>query len=155
MTKTKLAKLDPRKSRKLTSRECCSILGGYVGGMLTSNLIGVEAARESLEFWIECPIPWVQIRNQADRGAAETADAIAEARAMHAQDAGEGMRMYWRGLGAVIAGLRVIASERAVSTAVRWLYQTDAWWPKKPKAEPEAELDHESEGTRTPAGLNG
>ncbi len=125
--------LDPRRTRKLTSRECCAILGGYLGGMCTSDLVGVEAARSALEIWVEVDTEhvWESIRHQAKQGAGDVAVAIEESRSLQAKEADPGLRVFWRGLGALVSGLRTLASEKAVKTALTWLYVNDAFWPKK------------------------
>jgi hypothetical protein len=131
----KPAKLDVRRSRKLTSRECASILGGYVGGMATSELIGVDRARATVGMFVDPyagEAVWYALRLQAEKGSQETCDAIDAAGAeFQASSGSEAMRICWRGLGAVVGGLRVVASERAVKTALRWIYEQDGFWPEK------------------------
>ena len=128
---TKIAKLDPRKSRKLTSRECASVIGGFLGGMATSNLIGPDVARATLGLWVEgeaADALWSRLRHQATLGAAGAADAIVECREWQADGADAGHRVFWRGLGSVLSALRVRASERAVKTAATWTFQQDGFW---------------------------
>jgi hypothetical protein len=151
----KIAKLDVRKSRKLTSRECASVIGGYLGGMTTSNLIGVEVARAAIGLYVEgdtAEVIWSRFRHQADNGSGATADAVEESRQWQADGADEAHRMFWRGLGSVISGCRVLASERSVKTACTWLFQQDGFWPKPSEEGATAtdELDHDSEGMRQP-----
>jgi hypothetical protein len=129
----KPAKLDVRRSRKLTSRECSSIIGGYVGGMTTSDLVGVAVARAAVGLYVEgdvAEVIWSRFRHQADRGSGATADAVEESRQWQADGADEAHRIFWRGLGSVISGCRVLASERSVRTAIRWIYEQDEFWPK-------------------------
>jgi hypothetical protein len=123
--------LDPRRARKLTSRECSMILGGYLGGMLTSDLIGVAAARDALELWVETEEIWSSIRFQRKRGSGATSDAIDAARDLQGTGADPALRVFWRGLGSVISGLRTVASEKAVKAAVRWIHESEEWWPKE------------------------
>ena len=137
MSKDDPARLDPRRSRKLTSRECASVIGGYLGGMATSNLIGVEVARRALGLFVADAhsMIWESIRHQADKGSGETAESINDAydvaTKMQADGANEAHRVFWRGLGATVSGLRVLASEKAVKTALNWLYEQDDFWPKE------------------------
>lgn len=121
-------KLDPRRSRKLTSRECSSILGAFLGGMATSDLIGPEQAREGLKIWAECPEIWEHVRFQSERKASTTAAILENARALQADGADPALRAYWRGLGAVISGLRTVSHEKAVRAAVQWCYARDDFW---------------------------
>ena len=143
----KPAKLDPRRSRKLTSRECASVLGGFLGGMATSDLLGVSKTRSALELYVNSDSPWEAIRKQADLGSGKTGDAIEASRSLQGQSYPNADRVFWRGLGATVAGLRVLASERAVKTALRWIYEQDGFWPEE--TAPVADLDHDSESMRS------
>lgn len=61
--------------------------------------------------------------------------------------------MFWRGLGSVISGCRVLASERSVRTACTWLFQQDGFWPKEEKPEAATATDADlvsDEGLRQP-----
>jgi len=127
---SKNARLDPRRSRKLTSRECSSIIGGYLGGMATSNLAGPEIAREAIGLFATGDMAdnlWLSIRCQSQKGTNQTAMDIEKARQWQGEG-DEAHRAFWRGLGAVISGCRVLASERAVKTACAWLFEQDGFW---------------------------
>ena len=56
-------KLDPRPARTLTSRECCKVLGGLIGGLHLSGYFGnagvrscVSGIAENQELWDKLPI---------------------------------------------------------------------------------------------------
>ena len=41
-------KLDPRPARNLTSRECCKVLGGLIGGIRSAHVIPPDALRGAI-----------------------------------------------------------------------------------------------------------
>ena len=128
--KIKPARLDPRKAKKLTDRACANILGGWIGAMSSSTLYTSLQVHQALFALVTNDEVWNVIRLQSKQSARATHGGMVDALGCHAEDADPALRALWRSLGGVISGLRVLASERAVRSAVTWWCQREEDWNK-------------------------
>jgi len=126
----KRIRLDPRKARKLTDRACAHILGGWVGAMGTSSLYAPEQIREALEAIVWNESFWLTIRKQSEFSAGFVHGELDMALGLQAEAAAPEVRALYRSLGGLVSGLRVIAHERAVRTALGWWIQQDEQWKR-------------------------
>ena len=59
-TSQKVPPLDRRPARELSDRECCKILGGLIGGLLTMTT--VDTAKAAIRWWADNDAAWEPFR---------------------------------------------------------------------------------------------
>lgn len=68
--------IDPKPARKLTTRECCKIIGSLIGGL--TGMADVEDVRSAMEWWAGNDKLWEMMKIVDRRAYAEAENIISD-----------------------------------------------------------------------------